>query len=189
MLVTSVPNPLALGIATVAAVLPVPTYTFLILQLDRYEREPWLALAAAFLWGALVATFIAAIFNDLVGMAVSASVGEQLGNTLTTAAVAPIVEEAAKGIAVLLLYFILRHEFDNVLDGIVYGSLVGIGFAMTENILYFGRMYLREGIIGLGFLSTCASSSAALVTRSTPARPAPPSVWLASPTADGSARS
>src|SRR5919206_526668 len=109
VLVTSVPSPIALAIAAATAVLPVPTYVFLILQLDRYEREPWLALAAAFLWGALVATFIAAIFNDLAGLAVAASVGEQLANTITAAAVAPVVEEAAKGIAVLLLYFILRQ--------------------------------------------------------------------------------
>jgi hypothetical protein len=34
----------------------------------------------------------------------------------------------------------------------VYGSLVGIGNAMTENILYFGRIYQQEGIVGLGVL-------------------------------------
>lgn len=152
VLVGSVPNPVALTIATIAAILPVPTYTFLVLQLDRYETEPWLALAAAFLWGALVATFIAAIFNDLIGYGVTSIVGEQLGNTLTTSAVAPVVEEAAKGLALVILYFVLRDEFDNALDGIVYGSLVGIGFAMTENILYFGRTYLEDGIIGVGVL-------------------------------------
>jgi protease PrsW len=144
--------PVALTVAAIAAVLPVPTYIFLILLLDRYEREPWTALAAAFLWGALVATFIALIFNELVGAVVTASMGEQLGNVLTSSAVAPVVEEAAKGSAVLILYFVLRHEFDNVLDGIVYGSLVGLGFAMTENILYFGHSYLEEGLVGVGIL-------------------------------------
>src|SRR5215210_3780890 len=152
VLIGSVPNPVALTIASIAAILPVPTYTFLILQLDRYETEPWRALVAAFLWGALVATFIAAIFNDLIGMGVTSMVGEDLGNTLTTAAIAPIVEEAAKGLVLVILYFVMRDEFDNVLDGIVYGSLVGIGFAMTENILYFGRTYQEDGIIGVGVL-------------------------------------
>lgn len=152
LLVVAVPNPVVLMIAAAAAVLPVPTYTFLVLQLDRYEHEPWPALLAAFLWGALVATFIAAIFNDLIGAIVTSLVGEQLGDVLTSSAVAPIVEESAKGFALLLLYWILRHEFDNVLDGIVYGSLVGIGFAMTENILYFGRTLQEDGLIGLGVL-------------------------------------
>lgn len=152
LLVAAVPNPVALGIAAIAAVLPVPLYTFLVLQLDRYEHEPWQILVAAFLWGALVATFIAAISNDVIGAIVTAMVGEPLGDVLTSSAVAPIVEETAKGFALLLLYWIIRHEFDNVLDGIVYGSLVGIGFAMTENVLYFGRMYLQHGLEGVGVL-------------------------------------
>ena len=152
LLVVAVPNPVALALAAVAAVIPVPTYTYLVLQLDRYEHEPWQVLVAAFLWGALVATFIAAIFNDLIGAIVTAMVGKALGDVLTTSAVAPIVEETAKGFALLLLYWIIRHEFDNVLDGIVYGSLVGIGFAMTENILYFGRTYVEDGLVGLGVL-------------------------------------
>jgi protease PrsW len=152
LLVSAVPNPVALSIAAVAAVLPVPTFIFLVLQLDRYEHEPWQVLVAAFLWGALVATFIAAIFNDLIGAIVTRIVGEQLGDVLTASAVAPIVEETAKGFALLLLYWIIRQEFDNVLDGIVYGSLVGIGFAMTENILYFGRTYQEDGLVGLGVL-------------------------------------
>ena len=152
LLAAAVPNPVALGIAALAAVFPVPTFTFLVLQLDRYEHEPWQVLVAAFLWGALVATFIAAIFNDLIGAVVAGIVGQQLGGLLETSAVAPVVEETAKGFALLLLYWIIRHEFDNVLDGIVYGSLVGIGFAMTENVLYFGRVYLAEGLAGLGVL-------------------------------------
>ena len=152
VLVSAVPNPVALTIAAAAAIMPVPTYTFLILQLDRYEHEPWLVLVAAFLWGALVATFIAAMLNDLLGMAAGAVVGQTLGNMLESSAIAPIVEEAAKGSALLILFFMVRREFDNTLDGIVYGSLVGIGFAMTENILYFGREYQEDGLIGVGLL-------------------------------------
>ncbi len=149
---SAVPDPLVLGIAAAAAVLPVPLYTFLVLQLDRYEHEPWQVLVAAFLWGALVATFIAAILNSIIGEVLTGLLGEGLGEVLSTSAVAPVIEESAKGFALLLLYWIVRHEFDNVLDGIVYGSLVGIGFAMTENILYFGRMMESNGIAGLGVL-------------------------------------
>jgi RsiW-degrading membrane proteinase PrsW (M82 family) len=152
VLVSAVPNPVALTIAATAAILPVPTYTFLILQLDRYEHEPWLVLVAAFLWGAVVATFIAAMMNDLLGMAAASVVGQNLADALESSAIAPIVEEAAKGSALLILFFMVRREFDNTLDGIVYGSLVGIGFAMTENVLYFGREYQSDGLIGVGML-------------------------------------
>jgi len=152
LLVSAVPNPVALTIAAFAAVMPVPTYVFLILQLDRYEVEPWQVLSVAFLWGALVATFISAILNSLIGAILQQTFGEGLGEVLTAGAVAPIVEETAKGFAVLLLFIIVRREFDNVLDGIVYGSLIGLGFAMTENILYFGRIFLENGLVGLGVL-------------------------------------
>ncbi|MFN8524058.1 MAG: PrsW family intramembrane metalloprotease [Chloroflexota bacterium] len=152
LLVVSIPNPVALTLAAAAAVMPVPTFVFLVLQLDRYEREPWQVLLAAFLWGALVATFFSAVFNDLIGAIVSAAVGKGLGSVITASAVAPVVEETAKGAALLLLILLLRSEFDDVLDGIVYGSLVGIGFAMTENVLYFGRVYQEGGLAGLGVL-------------------------------------
>jgi protease PrsW len=62
------------------------------------------------------------------------------------------VEEAAKGAALLVMFIIARREFDNVLDGIIYGMLIGLGFAMTENILYFGRIYQEGGVVGVGLL-------------------------------------
>jgi len=50
----------------------------------------------------------------------------------------------------LLLLF--RHEFDGVLDGLVYGALIGLGFAMTENVLYLGQAYIAGGLGALGQL-------------------------------------
>jgi hypothetical protein len=36
-----------------------------------------------------------------------------------------------------LLFLVLRDKFDNVTDGIVYGALIGAGFAMVENVVNF----------------------------------------------------
>jgi len=57
---------------------------------------------------------------------------------------APVVEECSKGAALLLIFFIsylFRRrsgliEFAGVMDGIVYGSAVGFGFAIAEDLLY-----------------------------------------------------
>jgi hypothetical protein len=55
-----------------------------------------------------------------------------------------------KGLAVLVVFLAARHEFDSILDGIVYGGIVALGFAATENTLYIYRDgYLENGYTGL----------------------------------------
>ena len=51
--------------------------------------------------------------------------------------VAPLVEEPLKGLILIVLAF--TRWFDNTTDGFVYGAAAGLGFAMSENILYFNR--------------------------------------------------
>lgn len=150
ILFVSVPSLGGLLLATFAAVLPAIGYVFLVLRMDRFEHEPLTMVALAFFWGALVATLLSFIANSLGGAFLMAIVGEELGDYLTSGLIAPVVEETFKGIALVLLLVAFRREFDNVTDGILYGSLVGLGFAMTENILYFGRAAVEGGIVGLG---------------------------------------
>jgi RsiW-degrading membrane proteinase PrsW (M82 family) len=132
--------------------------------LDRYEREPWLLMLAAFLWGALIA-IAPAIFLErrLVDLLAAALTAARLPDGLVLAASqalsAGFSEEAIKGIGLLALLLLLRDEFDNVTDGILYGALIGAGFAMVENFVYFAvtpRADLGVLIFGrvvLGWLS------------------------------------
>ena len=46
-----------------------------------------------------------------------------------------MIEEILKGFAVLLV-FLARHEFDSILDGMVYAGITALGFAATENAYY-----------------------------------------------------
>src|SRR5262249_21351202 len=71
---------------------------------------------------------------------------------LSTIIGAPLIEESFKGIAVVVVLLFARSELDDVLDGLVYGALVGVGFAMTENILYFGQAYQAGGFGSFGLL-------------------------------------
>jgi protease PrsW len=149
ILILSAPSLAALIVSTIAAVLPVPIYAFLILWLDRYEKEPSWLLFGAFFWGALVATLISFVINSLVSFLFAAALGPQWAMMLTPPLVAPPVEEAAKGLAVMLIFLFMRHQLNDVTDGIVYGALVGLGFAMTENIMYFGRAFGSGGLVGV----------------------------------------
>jgi len=46
---------------------------------------------------------------------------------------------------VLLVWWVLRHEFDGVTDGMVYAGICAAGFAFTENINYLGQAYADGG--------------------------------------------
>jgi RsiW-degrading membrane proteinase PrsW (M82 family) len=132
-----------------AAALPVPVYVTLVLWLDRYEPEPPLMLAAAFLWGALVAAFFAIVINSAGVALVRALLDEATAETYGMVVSAPVVEETAKALALFVIFFWKRDEFDNVTDGVVYAAMVGLGFAMTENVKYYGAAVAEQNALGV----------------------------------------
>ena len=121
-----------------------PTTAFglaVVRRLDRNEKEPWRLVLVAAAWGAIVATSLV-IWGE--------SIWEQLavhtlipgpGLDASTAFSAGLLEELAKGTAVLLLFLVMRNEFDDVVDGIVYGAAVGLGFNFLESITYMTNLY------------------------------------------------
>lgn len=122
--------------AAVVAYIPVALYLFVPYIVDRYDPEPWWALALVFIWGAVMATGFSAVINTILGAL--------FGSFVSSAMSAPIFEEATKGMAIFGMVVFLRREFDGVVDGIIYGTFAAIGFAATENIIY----YLRGGLAG-----------------------------------------
>jgi protease PrsW len=123
--------------------------------LDRYEKEPKLLLGAAFLWGVVIAGGGAYILNTAFGIGIYAITGsEGAAEAGTTSIVAPIIEEALKGLAVLVVFLLFRSEFDSVLDGVVYAAVTAMGFAAIENVLYIYRNgYLQSGWEGFWVLA------------------------------------
>lgn len=133
-------GPVGFLIGLISATLPVPIYLLLVLWIDRYEAEPYWMLASAFFWGALVAVFFAFIINTASGLAVSMMTEDaKAGDTFGAVISAPIVEETSKALILFIFFFWKKDEFDGVIDGIVYAAMAGLGFAMTENIQYYGR--------------------------------------------------
>jgi RsiW-degrading membrane proteinase PrsW (M82 family) len=143
-------GPLGLMIGMLSATIPVPLYVILVLWVDRYESEPISMLAVAFFWGALVAVFFALLVNTASGLIVSGLTSNtRIGEAFSAGISAPIVEETAKAFILFIFFFLKKEEFDGVVDGIVYAAMVGLGFAMTENIQYYGRAVLQGGGGGL----------------------------------------
>ncbi len=132
---------LALAVALVPLGIVVPAF----LWLDRFESEPTRYLVGAFLWGALVAAVAAAAFNTGAIAVLEATTDPQAALQTTAVLVAPFVEEAAKGLLVLLVWWLVRREFDGVNDGMVYAGICAAGFAFTENIQYLATAYSQGG--------------------------------------------
>ncbi len=140
--VTSDTGLLGFLIGVCLALLPLPVVLAAFRWVDRYEPEPRRLLAFAFFWGATVAALVSAVLNTATTMVVAGTGDPAEGMATTAVLVAPWVEEAAKAAAVLAVFLFRRREFDGIVDGIVIAGLTGIGFAFTENILYFGRAFL-----------------------------------------------
>jgi RsiW-degrading membrane proteinase PrsW (M82 family) len=126
-------------------------YAYIAYSMDHYEKEPLRLVVGAFLWGAVAAVIGALILSLLLQAGIYAvTESEALTELAGGSIVAPIVEEIYKGIAVLFVYLIWRHEFDSVLDGIIYAGIVALGFAATENVLYlYFAGYGEGGLAGM----------------------------------------
>ncbi len=138
---------IALVFCVLAGIVPTALYTWLMWRLDRYEKEPRKLLAAAFLWGALPAAVLSMILENIFDVPVR-ELSQGYSQIVNVSIIAPLVEESVKGLALLGIFALAYSEFDDVLDGIIYGSLVGFGFAMTENILYFIRAAQANNVEG-----------------------------------------
>lgn len=139
-------GPVGLILGFLTATIPVPLYIVLVLWIDRYEGEPLWMLTTAFFWGALFASFFAFLVNTSGALIVnvlteSANAAEAYAAVIS----APIVEEVGKAVILFIFFFWKKDEFDGVIDGIVYASMAGLGFAMTENILYYGNAAAKSG--------------------------------------------
>ena len=135
---------LGIILSLLASGLATALYAWLVWWLDRYEKEPWWLLAIAFLWGALPAVVLSAVAELILDIPISV-MGQGLAYEVAgSSLIAPVVEECAKGLIVFGILLVTRREMDSVLDGIVYGAMAGLGFALTENFFYFMGS-LQEG--------------------------------------------
>ncbi|QJY45765.1 PrsW family intramembrane metalloprotease [Pseudonocardia broussonetiae] len=133
-------------VGALCALLPVGPVVAAFLWIDRWEPEPPRLLLLAFLWGACFATLSALLINSGAALLIDELTGQ--GDVYGAVIVAPIVEEAFKGVFLVGLLVFRYREFDGIVDGIVYAGLVAAGFAFTENILYIGRAFAEDSVAG-----------------------------------------
>lgn len=141
-------GPVAALVAAVIAFLPAAFYVLPLIWLDRYDPEPLWLLALAFSWGALVAIIISFVVNTAIGVGVALTFDPETGELAGAVISAPIFEEGTKGLGLVIILVFFRKYFDGILDGIIFGGVIALGFATVENVLYYGNA-LNSGIPAL----------------------------------------
>lgn len=148
------------------AFIPPIIYLIWIRNTEKFEREPWGRIAITFMYGAGFGIVLGLLFSYIMVLTfgitftriyVSISEDEALMVLLLAVIIAPLAEEAAKGLGV----FSAGKDLDEVEDGLIYGSSVGLGFAATENLMY-GYIALAtfgvEVYIATAFLRSISSA-------------------------------
>ena len=140
------------------AVLPSILLARRVLRYDKIEKEPFSLLAKLFALG-MLSCLPAGIIEELGGIPISLiSPGPGVESALTFLILVPFAEEICK-------YWMLRTtrnnpNFNYTFDGIVYGVMVGLGFATLENILYVltegtYTIAIMRGVLSVPLHCTC----------------------------------
>ncbi len=146
---------------SIIAVLPGILIAFLIYRTDKFEKEAPLPLIICFILGMLAT--IPSMYLEEWGTYLG---WEEHGNLfllfLFSVIVVGFSEEITKYIA-LLAYPYHRKFFNEPMDGIIYATMIGMGFATLENLLYAGR-YGLDTILIRAFTAVPAHGAFAVIS-------------------------
>jgi len=133
-------------LASILAFIPFGGVVMGLMWLDRWEPEPKGLMLVAAAWGAFVAVILTIIIGDFVWR--SFPIVRDIA-WFSGVVQAPIVEETLKCAGILVVLAMARRALDGALDGIIYGGLIGAGFALGENVKYFIEALAEGGVGGL----------------------------------------
>jgi protease PrsW len=135
-------NPVGAAIGFLLSSVAMAVVVMAYLWLDRWEPEPPRLLIFAFVWGTSVAVVISIVLQMVLDAWLNPSLDPTSADIspFTLVVGAPLTEEAAKGLFLLLMMTgARRHEMNSLTDCLVYAGLVGAGFAWLEDILYIAN--------------------------------------------------
>jgi len=128
------------------ALVPAVGFAYVIWKMVPDEKEPVWMVSTCFIWGSSIAIVISLVMNSVLGRMLASLVGMPTGQ-VTATFVAPIIEELSKSIILIVLFTWKKDEFHCVMDGVIYAAMVGLGFAMSENIFYYTRAFFADGTV------------------------------------------
>jgi hypothetical protein len=137
-------------IGLVLALIPLAGVLWAVRIVDRWEPEPHRSSSSRSR-GEPSPPSRSPSASTSLSVIVPAAADDPVRDAVSSVIQAPLVEEFAKGLGVFLVFVFGRRTFDGPVDGVVYGALVGAGFAFTENILYFATSLIEGGVADTAF--------------------------------------
>lgn len=119
-------------LALALALAPTLAIVLFIIYRDKFDREPPTVLVGSFFYGMLATVPAIALEIGAGYFGLEKTIH---GTVIFVFFGVALVEEFVKFIP-LRIYSFTRRSFDEPLDGIVHGVMVGLGFATLENLLY-----------------------------------------------------
>jgi len=129
---------------------PVLVLLAILYWVDRYHRGPVRLLAVAFAWGAIPALVVAFSVQLFFKLPLNL-MGPYALEVIRLGFLAPVVEEVLKAAGVLFIFWRFRREIDDVLGGMIYGAVVGFGFAFISNLFRYAGDFISLGYPALNF--------------------------------------
>ncbi|MFH1126216.1 MAG: PrsW family intramembrane metalloprotease [Candidatus Altiarchaeota archaeon] len=136
-------NVIMVFLSFIVSSIPILLYIWFVWWLDHHDREPLVLIALAFFWGAVASIVISIVFELILSIPLF-FFPEAFQKVANYVVLAPVTEEIVKSLILFILFF--HRKFNRVLDGIVYGAVVGFGFAASENIIYYTSTYFTQGV-------------------------------------------
>jgi protease PrsW len=123
------------AISLALALLPSLAIVLYVRRMDRLKPEPRKAVSAIFLFGVLstVPAIAAELLLSRIFRPLSASA--LMAPFIKAFLVAGVVEEGLK-LSIVMRFSFNREWFDEIMDGILFAVVAGMGFACLENVLY-----------------------------------------------------
>ena len=123
-------------------------WSLIFMALDRFRPQRLLWWVVAFGWGACISTWASLYINTWAGELLMVTGGGDPGAGSRPAVfVAPFVEEAAKATILFALAVLVRYRIVSILQSVALAGLSAIGFAFTENIVYYLRAITYSSVV------------------------------------------
>jgi RsiW-degrading membrane proteinase PrsW (M82 family) len=127
--------------ALLASIFLVPTlYIVYLYEAQVYRDEPALVLGATLIGGIVLGLIVTIIADRVIGVSLHATAGPIIGYTV----VLPVIQLIVMPLPALLLR--TRPQFNETIDGLVFGVTAGLGFGIAEGLVNYSNVIANQGV-------------------------------------------